>query len=176
MPRRLREPKEDAMKDTLKISTPNDREVSVTRLFEAPATALFDAMTKPEILERWYGQEGWSLIVCDIDLNVGGKWRFVSRLPNGKEIGQLGVYREIVPGKRLVNTENWEDWDAGECLVTTEFEAQGDGTTLLRSTTRFASEEVRDFILKSGFEGSVEIFYDRLEGQLAASRTQGVSK
>ena len=157
------------MKDTLKIKTPTDREVVVTREFEAPATAIFDAMTKPEILKLWYGQEGWSLIVCDVDLQVGGKWRFVSRLPNGKEIGQLGEYREIVPGKRLVNTENWEDWDAGECLVTTELEAKRDGTTLLRSTTLFPTQEVRDFILKSGFEGSVSLFYDRLDGQLAAA-------
>lgn len=156
------------MKDTLKIETPTSREVTVTRMFDAPAPAIFDAMTKPEILKLWYGQDGWEMVVCDIDLQVGGKWRFVSRLPNGKEIGQLGVYKEIEPGKRLVNTESWEDWDAGECLVTTEFETQADGTTLLTSTTLFPTEEVRDFILKSGFEGSVSVFYNRLEGQLAA--------
>lgn len=153
------------MKDTLKITTPTDREVMVTREFDSPATIIFDALTKPEILQRWYGQEGWEMVVCDVDLRVGGKWRFVSRLPGGKEIGQLGVYQEIVPGKRLVNTENWEDWDAGECLVTTDLEEQG-GKTLLTTTTLFPTTEVRDFILKSGFEESVSVFYDRLEGQL----------
>jgi uncharacterized protein YndB with AHSA1/START domain len=159
------------MRDTLKITTPTDREVVVTREFGAPATAIFDAMTKPEILKRWYGQEGWEMTVCNIDLKVGGKWRFVSRMPNGKEIGQLGVYQEIVPGKRLVNTENWEDWDAGECLVTTNL-TESDGRTVLTTTTLFPTQEVRDFILKSGFEGSVSIFYDRLEGVLASRQNR----
>lgn len=157
------------MRDTLKIETPTEREVTVTRKFAAPAQAIFDAMTRPEILKLWYGQEGWSLVVCDVDLQVGGKWRFVSRLPNGKEIGQLGVYKEILPGKRLVNTENWEDWDAVECLVTTDFEERVDGTTVLTSTTLFPTTEVRDFILKSGLEMSVRVFYNRLEGQLATA-------
>lgn len=157
------------MRETLKIETPTEREVTVTRKFAAPAQAIFDAMTRPEILKLWYGQEGWSLVVCDVDLQVGGKWRFVSRLPNGKEIGQLGVYKEILPGKRLVNTENWEDWDAGECLVTTDFEELVDGTTVLTSTTLFPAAEVRDFILKSGLEKSVSVFYNRLEGHLVAT-------
>jgi uncharacterized protein YndB with AHSA1/START domain len=149
------------MKDTLKITTPTDRHVVVTRAFDAPAAMVFDALTKPEILKKWYGQEGWEMVVCDVDLRVGGAWRFVSRLPGGKEIGQVGVYREIVPGKRLVNTENWEDWEAGECLVMTDLEEK-DGKTVLTTTTLFPTTEVRDFILKSGFEGSVGIFYDRL--------------
>jgi len=157
------------MKNTLKITTPTDREVMVTREFDSPAAVIFDAFTKPEILKKWYGQEGWEMVVCDVDLRVGGKWRFVSRLPGGKEIGQLGVYQEIVPGKRLVNTENWEDWDAGECLVTTDLEER-EGKTLLTTTTLFPTTEVRDFILKSGFEGSVSVFYDRLAGMLAEAR------
>lgn len=157
------------MTGTVKITTPTDREVTVTREFDSPAAVIFDALTKPEILKRWYGQEGWEMIVCDIDLRVGGKWRFVSRLPGGKEIGQLGVYQEIVPGKRLVNTENWEDWEAGECLVTTDLDEQ-DGKTLLTSTTLFPTMEVRDFILKSGFEGSVRVFYDRLSEVLKVEK------
>lgn len=156
------------MRDTLKIETPTDRGVRVTREFAAPATAIFDAMTKPEILKRWYGQDGWEMVVCDIDLKIGGKWRFVSRLPGGKEIGQLGVYKEIVPGRRLVNTENWEDWDAGECLVTTNLDERN-GKTTLTTTTLFPTTEVRDFILKSGFEGSVSVFYDRLESELSGN-------
>jgi uncharacterized protein YndB with AHSA1/START domain len=149
------------MTGTVTITTPADREVVVTRAFDAPAAVVFDALTKPEILKKWYGQEGWEMVVCDIDLRVGGKWRFVSRLPGGKEIGQLGVYREIEPGKRLVNTENWEDWDAGETLVTTDLVEQG-GKTLLTSTILFPSREVRDIVLKSGLETSAGAIYDRL--------------
>ena len=145
----------------LQITTPTAREVVVTREFDAPPGIVFDAMTKPEMLKHWYGPEGWSLEVCDIDLRVGGKWRFVSRQPSGKEIGQFGVYQEIVPGERLVNTESWEDWDAGETLVTTVFSEQG-GRTLFTSTILFPSEEVRGFILKSGLETSAGAVYDKL--------------
>lgn len=145
----------------LQITTPTAREVVVTREFDAPPGIVFDAMTKPEMLKHWYGPEGWSLEVCDIDLRVGGKWRFVSRQPSGKEIGQFGVYQEIVFGERLVNTESWEDWDAGETLVTTVFSEQG-GRTLFTSTILFPSEEVRDFILKSGLETSAGAVYDKL--------------
>src|SRR5678816_3449404 len=103
----------------LEISTLGDREVKLTRVFDAPRDLVFRALTQPELLKRWYGPKDWSLVVCDIDLKVGGAWHFVVRRPDGKEIGQLGVYQEIVEPTRIVNTENWEDWDAGECLVTT---------------------------------------------------------
>lgn len=159
------------MKNELEITTPSEREVTVKRTFDAPAMLVFDAMTKPEILKKWYGQEGWQMTVCDVDLRVGGKWRFVSLLPNGKEIGQLGVYKEIEPGKKLVNTENWEDWDAGETLVTTTFEER-EGKTLLTCTSLFPTEEVRDFILKSGLEESAGVFYDKLESVLATAETR----
>jgi uncharacterized protein YndB with AHSA1/START domain len=159
------------MKGTLKITTPTDREVVVTRAFDAPAALVFDALTKPEILKKWYGQEGWEMVVCDVDLRVGGAWRFVSRLPGGKEIGQLGVYREIVPGRRLVNTENWEDWDAGECLVTIDLE-ESDGKTRLTSAILFPSREVRDIVLKSGLESSAGAVYDRLSEVLEVEKVK----
>src|SRR5262245_55242787 len=116
-------------KPNLTITTPSVREVAMTREFDASPTLVFDALTKPEILKRWYGRVGWTMTVCDIDLKVGGKWRFVTRQPSGKEIGQFGVYQEIVPGERLVNTEAWEDWDAGETLVTTVL-AEQNGKTI----------------------------------------------
>ena len=153
------------MRDELEITMPTDREVTVRRKFDASPVMVFDAMTKPEILKLWYGQEGWELVVCDIDLRVGGAWRFLSRTPNGKEIGQLGVYKEIVRGQRLVNTESWEDWDAGETLVTVTLD-EIDGRTQLTSTMLFPSTDVRDFILKSGLENSAGAIYDRLAGVL----------
>jgi uncharacterized protein YndB with AHSA1/START domain len=145
----------------LQISTPGEREVMMTREFDAPPRLVFEALTKPELLKRWYGPEGWSLEVCEIDLKVGGKWRFVSSLPGGKKIGQYGVYQEIVPGERMVNTEAWEDWDAGETLVTTVL-AEENGRTRYTSTILFPSEEVRDTVFRSGLEKSAAPIYDRL--------------
>src|SRR5215468_4400589 len=97
----------------LTIATPSDREVSLTRIFDAPAELVFQSLTQPEWLRRWYGPTGWTLVVCEIDLSVGGAWHFVVQRPDGKRIGQLGVYQEIVKNERIVNTESWEDWDAG---------------------------------------------------------------
>jgi uncharacterized protein YndB with AHSA1/START domain len=151
----------------LTITTPTGREVVLTRVFDAAPGLVFDALTRPELLKRWYGPSGWSLVVCEIDLKVGGRWHFVVRRPNGREIGQRGVYREIVPAERLVNTESWEDWDAGETLVTTVL-VERSGKTTLTSTLRFPSREVRDTVLKSGLEPGAAENYDKLAELLAA--------
>ena len=74
--------------ETLKVTTPTDREIVMTRVFDASRDLVFDALTKPELLKRWYGERGWSLVVCEVDLRIGGTWRFVTRRPDGKEIGQ----------------------------------------------------------------------------------------
>lgn len=153
---------------TVTISTPTDRDVVMTRVFNAPRALVFDALTKPDLLKRWYGPRGWTLTVCEIDLRVGGAWRFVVTRPDGKAVGQYGAYREVASPDKLVNTERWEDWDPGETLVTTVLTDQPDGTTLLTTTTRFPSREVRDTVLKSGMEpGAVEHF-DKLAALLAA--------
>ena len=157
------------MTSALTITTPTDREVLLTRVFDAPATLVFDALTQPEWLKRWYGPTGWLLVVCDIDLRVGGAWHFVSRRPDGKQIGQLGVYREIVKPERIVNTEQWEDWDAGETLVTTVLTERG-GKTRFQSTILFPSQEVRDTVLKAGLEHGAEDEYNRLAEALAAAQ------
>src|SRR3989442_94476 len=79
---------------TLKVTTPTDREIAMTRVFDAPRRLVFDALTKPELLNRWFfGPPGWSLVVCEIDLKVGGAYRFVWRGPDGTEMGMRGVYR-----------------------------------------------------------------------------------
>jgi uncharacterized protein YndB with AHSA1/START domain len=146
---------------TLTITTPTDREVELTRDFDAPASLVFDALTQPEWLRRWYGPTGWTLVVCEIDLKVGGAWHFVVRRPDGKEIGQLGVYREIVKPRRIVNTESWEDWDAGETLVTTVLTEQ-EGKTKFQATILFPSQEVRDTVVKAGLEHGAKESYDKL--------------
>jgi uncharacterized protein YndB with AHSA1/START domain len=148
--------------ETLKITTPTDREVVVTRVFDAPRRLVFDALTKPELLKRWYGQSGWTLVVCEVDLRVGGAFRFVSRRAEGRDVGQRGIYREVIPAERIVYAESWEDWDAGETLVTTVLVEQG-GRTTLTSTALFPSREVRDTVLKSGMERGAAELYDKLE-------------
>lgn len=155
--------------EALKVTMPSDREVALTRLFEAPRELVFDALTKPDLLKRWYGPPGWSLIVCEIDLRVGGAWRFVTRQPQGKEIGQRGVYREIVRPERLVNTESWEDWDVGEVLVTAVL-TERDGRTALTNTMLFPTQEVRDALLQSGMTRGAAETYDKLENCLAEIR------
>ena len=147
---------------TLNVTTPSERELVMTRVFHAPPATVFDALTKPELVRRWYGPAGWSLVVCDIDLRVDGAWRFVSRRPDGKQIGQRGVYREIVRPERLVNTESWEDWNPGELLVTTTLKEQ-DARTTLAITLLFPSQDVRDMLIKSGMTNDAAAVYDKLE-------------
>jgi uncharacterized protein YndB with AHSA1/START domain len=150
----------------LTITTPSDREVLLTRDFDAPANLVFDALTKPEWLKRWYGPAGWTLVVCDIDLRVGGAWRFVVRQPAGKEIGQKGIYQEIDRPNRIVNTESWEDWDAGETLVTTVLN-EHDGRTTFQCTILFPSKDVRDTVVKAGLEHGAIEGYNKLAEVLA---------
>jgi uncharacterized protein YndB with AHSA1/START domain len=157
------------MEDTgaLHIATPSDREIAMTRVFKAPRSLVFDALTRPDLLKRWYGPRGWSLVVCEIDLRVGGAWRFVTRRADGRDVGQRGIYREIVRPERLVNTESWEDWNPGEVLVTAVLAEQG-GATTLTSTLLFPSQEVRDTLVKSGMTRGAAETYDKLAECLAS--------
>lgn len=146
---------------TVTITTPSDREVVVTRTFAAPRRLVFDALTKPDLIKRWYGPPG-SIEVCESDPTPGGAWRFVS-LVKGRPITQYGIYREVVSPSRFVRTERWEDWDPGETVVTTDLVEAGGKTTMTTSMV-FPSQEVRDVVLKGGLtpKGTSE-FYDRLE-------------
>ncbi len=149
---------------TLKLTTPTDREISMTRVFDAPRRLVFDAFTKPELVKRWLlGPPGWTMPVCEIDLRVGGAYRYVWRHADGKEMGMGGIYREIVPQERLVCTELFDEaWYPGEALVTTILAEQG-GRTTLTSTMLYVWQETRDAVLKSGMERGVAASYDRLE-------------
>ena len=158
------------MKNTgnLKITTPTDREIAMTRVFDAPRRLVYDAHTKPELVKQWLGVfGGWSLDVCEIDLRVGGSFRYVWRGTDGKEMGMRGVYREIVPAERIVATETFDDpWYEGEAVGTTEFGEQG-GKTTLTTTVRYVSREVRDAVLKTPMEHGLAASYDKLAGILA---------
>lgn len=153
---------------TLQLTTPSDREVVITRVFAAPRQLVFDAWTKPEILKRWLGvRGGWSMVRCEVDLRVGGAYRYVWRGPNGEEMAMAGTYREIVRPERIVSTERFdEEWYEGEAVDTLEFVEQS-GMTTMTATTRYISREVRDAVLKSGMTRGVAESYDALETLLA---------
>lgn len=149
------------MPNELNITLPSDREVVLTRVFDAPQRLVFDSLTRPELLKRWWRAPGRMLEVCEVDLRVGGAYRFSWRGPGRKDVGMRGVYREVVPSNRLVRTETWEDWDAGESLDTIELSEQS-GRTTLTSTMLFPSREVRDSVLSAGLEDNAALSYDEL--------------
>ena len=158
----------------LMVTTPTDREITMTRLFAAPRHLVFDAYTRPELVSRWLlGPDGWSMPVCEIDLRVGGRYRYVWRNDrNGKEMAAGGVFREIAAPERLVHSERFEDpWYPGEALVTTTFE-EDRGRTTVRQTMLLETREARDGILKSGMETGVERSYQRLDEQLASTASR----
>jgi uncharacterized protein YndB with AHSA1/START domain len=149
--------------DSFKVTKPSDQEIRMTRLFDAPRRLVFEAMSKPEHVERWWGRlgEGYSVPVCEIDLRPGGRWRFVNRHPHG-EAAFHGEYREIAPPSRIVFTEIFEDFPDSVSIVTAELTEEG-GKTRLTATVRYPSLEVRDMVLGSGMASGAAISYDRLE-------------
>ena len=156
---------------TFKVTTPSDREIVMTRLFDAPRHLVFEAMTRPEHVRKWWGNldERHSMTVCDIDLRPGGAWRFVGRHPGG-EVEFYGVYREIDPPNRLVFTEIFAPYPDVESVITAVF-TEEDGKTRITSTCVYPSLDVRDMVIKSGMERGAAISYDRLEE--VASALQG---
>lgn len=152
-----------ANKATFKVTTPSDREIVMTRLFNAPRRLVFEAMSKPEHVRRWWGNlgEGYSVPVCEIDFRVGGKWRFVNRHPQG-EAAFNGVYREIDAPGRIVFTEIFEPFPDAESVV---FSVLGEenGQTRLTATCLYPSKDVRDMVIGTGMEKGAAISYDRLE-------------
>jgi uncharacterized protein YndB with AHSA1/START domain len=152
---------------TLTVTTPTDREIALTRVFDAPRRMVFDALTKPELLKRWFGARGWNLVVCEVDLRVGGTWRFVSRGPDGTDMGHGGVYSVILPPDRLVYTELFDDQSyPGESLITHAL-VERNGKTTLTSTLLYATQEGRDIALSYPMERGVAEGYDRLTAMLA---------
>jgi len=163
---------------TLKVTARGDREIVMTRAFDAPRSLVFDAWTKPDLLKRWLlGPPGWSMVVCEIDLKVGGAYRFVWRRDNdGHEMGMGGVYQEVVRPERLVATEKFDHaWYPGEALISTVLIEQG-GKTVMTSTMLYESREARDGVLKSPMESGVAASYNRLAELLASMSPPGASQ
>ena len=152
-----------ANSETFKVTTPSDREIRMTRVFDAPRHLVFEAMVKPEHIRRWWGclGEGYSVPVCEVDLRPGGAWRFVNRHPGGEAVF-YGVYREITSPERLVYTEVYEPFPDVESLVTVVLSVES-GKTRVTLTAVYPSLEVRDTVLRTGMEKGAAISYDRLE-------------
>jgi len=151
----------------LTVTTPTDREILMTRVFDAPRRLVFAAWTEPRLVSQWLlGPEGWTMPVCEIDLRPGGAWRFVWRKSDGKnkDMEMTGLYREVAPPERLVHTESWgADWP--ETLNTLTL-SEKDGKTTASLTVLYPSKEARDAALKTGMEDGVAVSFDRLEGLL----------
>jgi uncharacterized protein YndB with AHSA1/START domain len=156
----------------LHLTTRGDREIVMTRSFNAPRQLVFDAFTKPELIRLWLlGPPGWSMPVCEIDLKVGGHYRYVWRHTSGNEMGMGGVYREIAPPERIVSTEKFDQsWYPGEAVGTILLVESG-GKTTLTQTVLYDSSEARAAVLKSPMESGVAAGYDRLEELLASTTT-----
>lgn len=149
--------------DTFKATTPSDHEIVLTRLFDAPRQLVFEAMTRPEHVRRWWGilDDRYSVPVCEIDLRPGGSWRFVGRGPTG-EAAFHGVYREVAPPDRVVFTEIYEPFPDAESVVTAVFTEEG-GKIRLTATCLYPSLDVRDMVLGTGMTRGAGISYDRLD-------------
>lgn len=151
----------------MEITTPTDRELLVTRTFNASRDLVFDCMTKPELVRKWLlGPPGWSMPVCEIDLRVGGRFRYVWKKDEGAEMALGGVYREIDRPGRLVHNEVFDDdWTGGETLVTSILDERSGRTTMLM-TVQYASKEARDGALSSGMADGMEHGYTLLDDLL----------
>jgi uncharacterized protein YndB with AHSA1/START domain len=150
---------------TLNITAHGDREIVVRRVFDAPRLLVFSAYTQPELIKRWLlGPDGWSMPLCEIDLRVGGKYRYVWKNDsNGHEMGMGGVYREVVAPERIVATEVFDEaWYPGEAVDTIVF-VEREGRTTLTQTILYNSRETRDAVLKSPMETGMAASFDRLE-------------
>lgn len=150
------------------FSKPSDCEIRMTRMFAAPRSMVFDAWTKPALLKQWWGPPGWTLPVCEIDLRVGGAFRFVMSGAGCKEMSLYGVYREIQIPERYVATQRMEGCGGqgdAEALGTFVF-TESDGHTTMTQTVRYPSKEVRDRVLNSGAR-SIDVVYERLDQLLS---------
>src|SRR5258708_18052803 len=147
------------------VALQSDREIVMQRVFNAPARTLFDVWTKPEHVRKWYGVRSTTVTVCDIDLRVGGAWRWVVTKPQGMEIAFSGVFREIDPPRRLQKTERFEAMP-GESVVTLSFDER-DGQTTLTINMLFENKAQRDICLQSGMELGVKECFQNIDALLA---------
>jgi uncharacterized protein YndB with AHSA1/START domain len=149
------------------LNTPSERELEITRVFDAPRELVWEAWTNPEHVPNWLlGPEGWTMPVCEIDLRPGGPWRFVWRKDDGTKMEMRGQFREVVPPERLVNTESWGgEWP--ETVNTVAF-TEEDGRTTVTITVLYPSQEAREAATATGMESGMNRSFDLLDGYLAS--------
>lgn len=163
--------------ETFNITAHGNREILVTRLFDATRRLVFDAYTKPELIKQWLlGPDGWSMPVCKVDLRVGGKYRYVWKSDaDGREMGMGGIYREVVPPERIVVTEVFDEaWYPGDAVDTIVLVEKA-GQTTLTQTIRYNSPETRDAVLKSPMQKGMAASYDRLDKFLPSLGTEALT-
>jgi uncharacterized protein YndB with AHSA1/START domain len=153
------------------VTLPSDTEILITRQFDAPAALVFRAITTPDLVQRWWGFESGRWKVCEIDLRVGGRWRYVVE-DRGMEVGFHGEYREIDPPGHLVSTEVFEGMPDASALNTVTLD-EVDGVTTMSTLVRHTEKAHRDGHIESGMEGGMQVSYDRLEDALAALAATG---
>lgn len=146
---------------TTTFSTPSDREIAVTRVFDAPRRLVFEAHTNPKHIPNWMlGPEGWTMPVCEVDLRPGGAWRFVWRKSDGSEMTIRGTYKEVVPTEKMVSTESWgPEWPE---TINTLTLTEENGRTTITTTVLYPSKEARDAALKTGMKEGMTQSFNRL--------------
>ena len=152
---------------TATVTLPTDEQILITREFGAPKHLVFKAWTTPELVKRWWNANRGEVTIAEIDLRVGGSWRYVMVTEDGFEVGFHGEYREIVPNERIVSTEVYEGMPEGEALNTLTLD-EANGRTTLTILVQHTSKEHRDVHIDSGMEAGMQDAMDLLE-QVAAS-------
>lgn len=150
---------------TAQVTLPADEQILITREFAAPKHLVYKAITTPDLVKRWWNAKRGEVTIAEIDLQVGGKWRYVMVTPDGSEVGFHGEYREIVPNERIVSTEVFEGapgGDEGGSLNTVTLE-ESDGRTTMTVLVKFPSKEIRDIVIGTGMEAGMQDAYDLLE-------------
>ncbi len=161
------------MPHELAVATPNDFDVVCTRHFDAPIALVFDCHTRPALVKRWLlGPPGWSMPVCEIDLAVGGGFRYLWRNnESGEEFALNGTFREVVAPTRIVHAESFEGVEMPEALVTTVFAEAPGGRTAMTLTISYPSRAARDAAIATGMTGGMGQSYDRLDDVLGEAAT-----
>jgi len=155
------------MQPPLTITLPSDREIRVTRSFNAPADLVFDCWTVPSLIRRWLGPADWVFTTCEFDARVGGKWRFVTRGPDGTEMGSSGEVLELTRPGWIKTTELYDmDWTGGETIVTNRI-TEADGVTTSIVTVLYSSQQARDGARATPMAEGMEVGFKRLEELLA---------
>lgn len=148
------------------VTKPGEREIHVERIFDAPRERVFAAYVDPELIPQWWGPHGTTTTVDRLDATAGGSWRFVIRNSDGSETGFRGVFREVTPSERLVQTFEWEGMPGHVSVDTASFEDFGERTKVI-STSVFHTPEERDGMLESGMERGMNETFSRLDALLA---------